>query len=894
MTVSHKHKINSIFCDALEVPAEHRSEFVCAATDDLVVRDEVLKMLERERAIGGFMETLPVMELERDAPPRRSFEDGDVVAGRYRIVRLIQAGGMGEVYQAFDTTLDQQIALKTVLPQIQVRPAVMERFHREVALARNITHQNICHVFDLGEHKHADGHVTAFLTMEYLRGETLRERLKQTGRMTLPAAMPLIRQMADALDAAHQTGVIHRDFKPGNVMLVPRIDGPERVVVTDFGLAISMQERTQSSPLTQSGQVLGTPDYMAPEQWTGAPAGPATDIYAFGRVIQEMLGSEARPAGRSRTESWRRVVDWCLTADPKARPQSVPDVVQALEGRRFPGSRTARARHWPSAIAALCIAVALLFAFFRYPITREDSPPAAVEHRVALLPVRVDHPVLSMFAEGLTDAITTRLAQYEPHSGRLFIVPASELRRERVQSASTAKAKFGVRYAIEASLQAQDDRVRLAINVIDTATLHHKESTFIDGSVKRALELQDAAVVKLANMLDMRVQPKHAGELNAASPLNPGAYEFYLQAKGYLKRNDRLQDVESAISVLHNALELDPEYAPAHTALGEAYWYKYQRTSDTRWADQALRVCRKALELNPQLAEAHMALGMVLSGKGQLKEGVHEFQQALDISPRNVDIYLGLGEAYRAAKDYGNAEASFRKAVELQRQDWRGYKQLGLMYRDQSEYGKAIEQFEQIVRLTPDNAAAYNALGALYGMSKNLTKAEQMLRKALSIEPTRTSALDNLTKLLFDQGRYPEAAVQWEAAAKLDPSSYVLLGNLAAVYAKLGRTEDAKKTYEAAIQLVTHQLTVNPTSGELRSFRAHFLAPLGRKREALTDLAKTGSLHGNDVEVLIRDAYSYVEVEEIPRARELMRKALSLGYRRESAAKNDVLRKALD
>ena len=343
-------------------------------------------------------------------------------------------------------------------------------------------------------------------------------------------------------------------------------------------------------------------------------------------------------------------------------------------------------------------------------------------------------------------------------------------------------------------------------------------------------------------------------------PLNPGAYEFYLQAKGYLKRNDLPGNIDSAIQVAHAALRQDSNFTFAHTALAEAYWQKYQKEKNKQWLDHALTECRKALDIEPGSAQARTMMGTVYAGTGHHDQALEEFRKALAIDPRSFDAHLGLGRVYILLNDYAKAEAPFRKAIELQRQDWHGYRELGLLYFYKSDYRKAIEQYEHVVDLTPDNATAYSNLGAFYGLLKESRKSEEMLKKALQIEPKSVGALTNMAKLLSDQDRNAEAAVHLERAAALDPKSYRILGNLGSEYKKLKRAVDARRSYESGLALLNDAIAVDPEDGKLFSNRAHFLAALGRKKEALADLARTGSLQSSEREMVVRDAISFAEL----------------------------------
>ncbi|HEX9105220.1 MAG TPA: serine/threonine-protein kinase, partial [Polyangia bacterium] len=208
------------------------------------------------------------------------------IAGRYRIVRFLARGGMGEVYEAEDLELGVRIALKTLRTLAgsdgSSESRAIDRFKREVQLARKVTHANVCRIFDLGVDAAGDAR-TVFLTMELVDGESLADRLER-GRLAPAEALPLLQQMADALAAAHAAGIIHRDFKSSNVMIV---DGGKRAVVTDFGLA-RPRERHDDGSLSQENALIGSPKYMAPEQVEGLALTPAADIYALGVVAFEM------------------------------------------------------------------------------------------------------------------------------------------------------------------------------------------------------------------------------------------------------------------------------------------------------------------------------------------------------------------------------------------------------------------------------------------------------------------------------------------------------------------------------------------------------------------------------------------------------------------------------
>ena len=295
-------------------------------------------------------------------PGGATLEIGERLANRFTILRFIARGGMGAVYEAEDTVLRTRVAVKTILPEFAADPTAMERFRREVLLARRVTHYNICRMFELYEAVDARGERLNFLSMELLLGETLAQRLTRTGPMASYELGVLLRQMAEGLEAMHVQDVIHRDFKPANVFLMQRApDTPGhqgnaamRAVITDFGIARALHHggREQDASVTSRVGFIGTPAYMAPEQLTGGALSPATDIYALGVLLYEALTGTVPFSGETALEAamkrlhqappvpsalvknldprWDTTILRCLEREPKKRFRSVLDVVRAV------------------------------------------------------------------------------------------------------------------------------------------------------------------------------------------------------------------------------------------------------------------------------------------------------------------------------------------------------------------------------------------------------------------------------------------------------------------------------------------------------------------------------------------------------------------------------------
>jgi hypothetical protein len=392
MTPGQWEQVKALFERLEEASAEERGREL-AAFPDPAVAAEAARLLDLHAADCPVVEALrPPAEWVQEAVELRAFRAGDLAAGRFRIVKFLAAGGMGEVYEAQDTELNERVAVKTLRPELALTPSAYARFKQEIQLSRRVTHPNVCRIHDLWQHVR-DGRTIHFLTMELLEGETLAARLSRDGRMAPEVVLAVLRQMVEGLEAAHAAGVVHRDLKPGNVMLVG-----ERVVITDFGLSRSLSE----AGATVSGSTLGTPAYMAPEQIEGGQTGPETDIYSFGVVIYEMLtgvlpfrgGSPMAMAVKKLRETpvppsalapgigarWDRAVLSCLAQDPSLRFRSARALLEAVEGQRevrLPRARPRRTAWWVRAAAGGAVLLLAVLLYWRFRPDYRPNPEAA-------------------------------------------------------------------------------------------------------------------------------------------------------------------------------------------------------------------------------------------------------------------------------------------------------------------------------------------------------------------------------------------------------------------------------------------------------------------------------------------------------------------------------------
>jgi serine/threonine protein kinase/Tfp pilus assembly protein PilF len=875
-------RIGELFAAARMLNGERRIAFLkenCGQDQDLF--EQVMSLLDVDGKpspldSASTVSTLPVPK---------------VIAGRFRIIRYIAEGGMGTVYEAEDLTLNDRVALKTIRPDIASDPKGVERFKREILLGKKVTHPNVCRIHDLGIDRSEDGTEFLFLTMQFLDGETLASRIKR-GPIPKTEALPLIEDMADALSAAHQAEVIHRDFKSGNVMLVI---GTNRVcaVVTDFGLAHGTHDNKSR---THAGMV-GTVDYMAPEQIRGKQITPAADIYALGVVMYEMVTGQRPFTGDSRVTvalkhlndepkpprdlaphldpNWDETILGCLRKPPHERFQSAAEVKAALiQNGVKPRRRIPNRRPKPvllAAIAVLILAIAASFWFYRGWMALPE------QKHIAVLPFQSigNDAANQAFSDGVVESLTSKLSQLERYQKSFWVVPSSDTKQ--IKGLEDAYRKLNVTLAVTGSIQHTEKGVILTANLVDAKNHKQLASRSIHAASADLEGLQDRVWESVADMVDLQVSPEVARTVNAGGTQQPGAYELYEQGVGYAHRYD-VDSIDRAIGLFTKALSKDPKYALAYAGLGSAYASKYAFTKDPQWIENAKSNGQRALALGDRLVPVHVTLGEIYQQTGELDRALAEFQRALDLDPATIDASYRIGEIYEAKGKVNEAEEAFKSVLDRRPGYWAGYSGLGTFYYRHGEFQKAAQQFQTKIDLQPDNSIGYDDLGGVYIAMGRYDDAIDVLKKGLSLKET-SRAWTNLGSAYVYLKRYPEAADAMKRATALDPHNDVLWRNLGDSYRQIpSRAADANMAYQRALQTAMEELKVNPHSTEVLSGIALYQAHLGRKREAEDYIKNALALSPKDSDVLFTSALVNEIIGHRQKAVAAIDQAVKAGY----------------
>lgn len=886
--------VKALFEAALEENASNRSTFLKERCPDPSICAEVERLLAEHDLAASFLSTPPLDNIRvKPAATRQHLSESQILAGRFRLVHFIAGGGMGEVYEAEDQELHERVAVKTIRPEILAQPNAVSRFKREVHLARQVTHPNVCRIFDLFRDQPSVSGVqeeTVFISMELLHGKTLAQHLQQHGPLTCDQSLPLLGQMVSALSAAHRLGIVHRDFKPGNVMLVEE-GGQQQVKVTDFGLARSL--RPEDNSTLSHAEVVGTPSYMAPEQFRGQ-YGPETDIYALGLTIFEMLTAKLPtspnapfkdiPPDKTKNISsqWQSVITKCVSAEPAERFHEVQDVWRILSGNSSAGHFdlgslvSALKRHAIASAVASLLLVTLLALLWSGILPNPLRRLPEQKHIAVLAFQSIGNDVADQaFSDGVVESLTSNLSQLERFQASFWVVPSTDTRQ--IKSLDDAYRKLNITLAVTGSIQHTGTGVILISNLVDAKNHKLLASRTIRATSSDLDELQSRVWQSVANMVDLQISPDVALTVNLGETKLPGAYELYEQGVGYSQRFDK-DSLDHAIDLFDGALSRDPGYALAYAGLATAYARKYILTKDPQWIKKAALNGQHALQLDDQLVPVHIAMGQVYLETGELDSALSELHQALDKDPSAINAAYLIGKVYEKQGKFGEAETVLKSVVDRRPGYWTGYSGLGTFYYRHGELDKAAKQFQAMIDLQPDNSIGYHDLGAVYMATARYDDAVAILKKGLALQET-SSGWSNLGSAYMYLKRYPEAVDAMKRATALDPHNDVLWRNLGDGYRQLpSRASDATAAYDKALQAATDELSVNPKSTETLSGIALYDAHLGHKEDAEKYIGKALSLSPHDSDVLFTSALVYEIIGDRKRALRAVEQAAKSGY----------------
>jgi len=826
----------------------------------------------------------------------------------YEILDKLGEGGMGVVYKALDKRLERTVALKFLPKHLIASDEEKQRLTQEAKAAAALNHPNICTIHNVGEYDDRQ-----FIVMEYIKGSTLRRKLKDVKNWDQNAILTYAVQIIRALKEAHSKGIVHRDIKSENIMVTE----DDRIKVMDFGLA-----KLKGSPqVTKTGNTVGTVTYMSPEQLRGDAVDERSDIWSFGIVLYELLTGRLPfkddydhaimysilnkdPAPVSTLNSsvspkLEAVVAKCIEKDPAERYQTAGALLVELNDllgtdKSVPNdhAKSRNLQHlWSnkrsavigSAIIGISAIIILLLAYNSSVVNDEAGIYERIGQesiRLSVLPFNNigDDPSRQVFCDGLRETITSNLSQFERFTQDLWVVPADEIREMGITSPSEVFKTLGVNYAVTGSLQPIGDQLRLTISLVDAQNRRQIDSEVIDEDANNIPALHDRSVQSVLRMLNVQFEPETRKIIQATHTSVSPALEEYIQGIGYLQRFDRIENIDNAIETFKKAVELDPDFALAYAGLGQAYWRKYEYTRESDWLELASEQAQNALNINSELSQVNITMGIINAEFGRYDEAVKNFNDALANDPANAQAYRELASTYESRGEIDQAVSTMRRSIRLKPDYWSGYNRLGTIYLRDNKFEEAIDQFETVIELTPDNYVGYMNLGVAYFYLGRLEDARSMFEKSLELEKT-FDASSNLATIYYAQGRYEQAARLFETALEMGEGNYRLWGNLGSAYFWApGEEEKAESAFKRAIELAERQKEINPNNPYVTIELAGYQAKIGQEEEAGNNVQKALELAPENTWIMFLAGTTFEQLGDREEALHWIGKAIEHGH----------------
>ncbi len=854
---SQEQTVEQLFGAALDRRPEDRRAFldrVCAGSPEL--RQRLEELLLADELAGSFLErqllnipkdrsdiTGPTLEANgglsvMNQGPGGRFEVGQIIAGRFTVVRFIARGGMGEVYEVEDGFLQGvHVALKVILPQIADDAGSSHRFEQEVLLARKVTHPNLCPIYDISRCTEPPPPFL-FLTMKLLSGETLASRLRRPPLLRRDEIISIFRQMIAGLAAIHHASVIHRDIKPNNVML-DHLGSEFCVSIMDFGLARLYDSQTTAST---PGFVAGTPGYLAPELLRGGSPSQATDIFALGVLFQQVLicespnidadGLSAKASTALDVADVPAVFVQCvkefLSHDPQRRCsafeqlQSIFNLGASLTGQTLtglPGDTqrrilTRRAFVVGSSLAAYAAAGVVMWKWDSINNRVNDLiRPLPAKRFVALLdwPATSDIHIKPMVA-GVIDAIGKELERAEAFDRDLFVITRDVgPNTKTVAQLNELRDRWGANLVLAASGTPDSRHFHLSLRVLDPSSTRSIREKHISLPLDEQTSFPAKAARAAAALLDV----SHYQEDDRRTTPDTQSSEAYaaFQEAETLMKQDNDTGLDAAIDKYKQAVELDSRYATAYAKLALAYFRRYMLYREPAALTLARANCGKALTLNPRSVEAHLAQSSVMEYTGDKDGATREIERALSIDPVNPRTLVYQAQLYSRLNRWPEAEETLERVQKLRPNDWLAHNELGIVYVLQGKYAQSMAEYQAASLAAPKNALPLNNIGDIYLRQGKLAEAKDAVTKSFALHPNDLAAI-TMAAALRSEGKYSDAILSAQKAVELNTAQSAGWLELGDCYLLLrDHRREAESAYAKGAEVQGEELQTDPTNG---------------------------------------------------------------------------------
>jgi len=828
--------LEELYQSASELPVGDREAFLQEACgEDHSLVQEVESLLRHGSTPKSIFDTAAITVLARAIAADEHDSPAPLLEGKtishYRIVKAIGRGGMGVVYKAEDLKLRRYVALKLLPGYLAADREALRRFEREAQAASALNHPNICTVYEIEE---AAG--LHFIAIELLDGETLKERIAR-GPLEVLEILRVSIEICDAMEAAHSNGIIHRDIKPSNIYLTRR----GTVKLLDFGVAkrVGVEQAQQKENaldrqtgrfdlhLTSPGRVLGTVEYMSPEQARRRDVDARSDLFSLGTVLYEMTTGRCPFPGENPAEVLQaiqgrtpvavsqlnreapaelvKIITKALQKDPSQRYQTVADIrsdLQALRGH-LGAKKASRSRAWLGAVSVVVLLVLLVFGSLRIaPVRRwmlgnsSSSTPREIKS-LAVLPLEnlSGDPSQEYFVDGMTDALITNLTKLK--SLRVISRTSTIHYKGTHKTIPEIARELNVNAVLEGSVVRSGDRVRISAQLADAGNGQNLWGRDYEKDLHDVLQLQHEIATAVATEIAGKLIPQDQKSLNTTPITSPEAYEAYLRGRHFSEQGD----LRKSLTYFQEAIRIDPNYAPAYSGLADVYVALGVGTEDDpeKSYELAVQAARKAISLDDSLAEAHASLAFVL----------HRFKQ-----------------------DWQGAEEEFQRAIELDPNYAVGQKRYGVFLLTIGRTKAGCNQIRLAHSLDPIGPESVAWFARCLYETGHFNEALQTLNLAIEMNPKDEAGLRQGIGEIYERSKmYPEAVAEYQKSLKVGGRSWFGLAVLASGYASWGKDAQAERVLAEIRQKFGDDDYVDAS--------AH--AAMGRKEQAIRELVGNGS-----------------------------------------------------
>jgi serine/threonine protein kinase/tetratricopeptide (TPR) repeat protein len=821
-------------------------------------------------------EDVPLSHTKTLKTPKEIIKRGTVFAGRYEVIEELGKGGMGEVYRVFDNKIGEEVTLKLVRPEIAADGKTIERFRNELKYARKISHKNVCRMYDLH-----DEEGTPYITMEYVPGEDLKSMMAMAKQISAETTVSIAKQICEGLAEAHRLGVVHRDLKPNNIM----IDKKGNARIMDFGIARSLE----AEGITGDGSIIGTPEYMSPEQAEGMEADHRSDIYSFGVILYEMVTGKVPFEGdtplsialkhkREIPHDPRKynpqvpselssLILKCLEKDKEKRFQSAEEMLSELNNIKVkistmerilqkkkvvsPKEKKAASRKQWMIVSVLCVTIVIIGISVLYFMGKKPVIPSERDMLVVLPFENLGSAEDEYFADGITDEITSRLAALQ---GLGIISRTSAVQyRKTDKTIRQIGEELGVDFVLEGSVRWNKipegrGRVRVTPQLVRVADDTHIWSESYDRDIEDIFSVQTEIAENVARQLDLTVLEPERRALNTNPTENLRAYDCYLQGREHEDKGwaySDPQEFELAIEMLEKAAELDPGFALPYVRMSyihsRMYFFGVDRTEE-RLAKSKAAVDR-ALELQPDLPEAHRSLAFYYYwGLSEYDQAAEIFESVQKARP-NFDPQV-LGYIQRRQGRWEQCVETLERAFRISPLDTQIAYELGGANLSMRRYDEAEKWFNRVLNAYPDHLPAQLGKVAIYVLSKGNTEGALALLETLPQHKLKDYMWFTLNML---ERNYKDV-LDWLSSLSYDSfedQHFYFQKNLAFASVYYAMKDLALMKSHAESACIPLEKAVNEHAADPRFHAALGLAYayLGRKEEAIQEGDLAARLH---------------------------------------------------